>query len=87
MESGDVFTIEDSLTMIRLWNTIDVCRLGPTDKLYQRYSDKFFPGYVEPLSKNLHALPTKGMALYSKDYDIYIGGRPHANSQYLLKIK
>lgn len=84
MESDSQMSIEDYVTMTRLWNTIEFRRLGATDPLFQRYADAFFPGYVERISKSLDALPTKGMALYSKQYDIYIGGKPHPRSQFKL---
>ena len=85
MESANEMTTEDYITMIRLWNTIEFCQLAPTDSLYHRYYAAFFPAYVERISKNLNAQPTKGMALYSKEYDIYLGGKPHPRSQYKLE--
>jgi len=87
MEAASAMTIEDYIIMVRLWNTIDVFQLAASDALYKLYADAFFPAYAELISKALHALPTKGMALYSKEYDIYIGGNPHANSQYKLTKK
>lgn len=85
MESGDEMTIKDYVTMTRLWNTIEFRRLGSKDAIFHRYAAAFFPAYVERISKSLNALPTKGMALYSKEYDIYLGGKPHAHSQYKLE--
>ncbi len=75
---------EDLITMIRLWNTIEFDQLGPKEALFQSFADAFFPSYAERASIVLHALPTKGMALYSKEHDIFIGGTPHPNSQYRL---
>ncbi len=80
---GDAFAEDDYVAMVRLWNTIDLYALADTDDLYGRYADAFFPGTVERASHALDALPTKGMALYSSKHDLYIGGKPHANSQYL----
>jgi len=85
MKSGHEMTKEDYVTMIRLWNTIEFRRLGPKDPLFHRYAAAFFPGYVERISKSLNAQPTKGMALYSKEYDIYLGGKPYPTSQYRLE--
>lgn len=85
MESAAPMATDDYVTMTRLWNTIEFRRLGPTDPLFQRYAAAFFPGYVERISKSLDAQPTKGMALYSKKYDLFIGGRPHAGSQFKLE--
>lgn len=83
MLRDDAFADDDYVAMVRLWNTIDLYALADADALYRRYADAFFPGTVERASNALDALPTKGMALYSSAYDLYIGGKPHANSQYL----
>ncbi len=80
---GDAFEGDDYVAMVRLWNTIDLYALADADALYRRYADAFFPGTVERASQALNALPTKGMALYSSAHDVYIGGKPHANSQFL----
>ena len=83
MLRDDAFADDDYVAMVRLWNTIDLYALVDADELYRRYADAFFPGTVERASNALDALPTKGMALYSSAHDLYIGGKPHANSQYL----
>ena len=80
-------TAEDYVTLIRLWNTIDLRRLSQQDSLYHDFAKAFYPAYAERIVKHLHAIPSKGMALYSKEYDIYLGGKPHANSQYRLEGK
>jgi hypothetical protein len=82
MESGRELSATDYLTMTRLWNTILFRRLESADELFHRYAKAFFPEYIEPISKSLNAQPTKGMALYSKEHDIYIGGKPHHHSQF-----
>ena len=83
MLRDNAFADDDYVAMVRLWNTIDLYALADADELYRRYADAFFPGTVERASNALDALPTKGMALYSSAHDLYIGGKPHANSQYL----
>jgi len=85
MNAGGEMDAEDYVTMARLWNTIEFSHLNQTDDLYQEYYRVFFPGYVERVSERLDAIPTKGMALYSKEYDLYLGGQPHANSQYAIR--
>jgi hypothetical protein len=80
----DDFDQDDFIAMVRLWNTIDLSDLAKTDEVYRDYVSAFFPGMVERATHALNALPTKGMALYSKQYDVYIGGKSHANSQYRL---
>lgn len=73
---------EDYVTMIRLWNTIEFGRLRQEDPLFGRFAAAFFPATVQRATEVLGATPTKGMALYARAHDVYLGGRPHANSQY-----
>jgi hypothetical protein len=80
----DDFDQDDYIAMLRLWNTIDLSDLAKTDEVYRDYASAFFPGMVERATHALNAVPTKGMALYSKQHDVYIGGKPHGNSQYRL---
>ena len=85
MEAGDEMTAEDYVKMTRLWNTLLFGKPCAKDDLFGRYAAAFFPAYVERVSKSLNAQPTKGMALYSKEHDIYLGGTPHPGSQYKLE--
>jgi hypothetical protein len=87
MKKNAALEAEDFITMTRLWNTITFQRLGKKDELFSNYADLFFPAYVERIARVLEALPTKGMALYSKSYDLYLGGQPHQHSQYRLERK
>lgn len=84
MRSGAELDADDYVIMTRLWNTIDGRRMEEDNETYRDYQEAYFPECVARASKSLGALPTKGMALYSKQYDLYIGGKPHANSQYRL---
>jgi hypothetical protein len=74
----------DYHTMIRLWNTIENERLGDQDSLFRRYASAFFPAHVERAAQRLGAYPTKGMALYSEAYDVYLGNPSHAPSRYRI---
>jgi hypothetical protein len=85
MQSGVPMETNDYITMTRLWNTIERDRLVHTDELFRRYYAAFFPGFVERVEKALGAIPTKGMALYSREHDLYLGGKPHANSAYRIE--
>ena len=78
-------TVEDCITMARLWNTIESAQLAGDDELYRRYHSVFFPSRIDRVAKCLNALPTKGMALYSKEHDLYIGGPPHPRSRYSVR--
>jgi len=84
IRSGDELDVEDIVTMTRLWNTMAWSGIDKTDEIYSDYNREFFPDYVRKASTMLGALPSKGMALYAKEYDLFIGGKPHANSQYRL---
>lgn len=84
MDSDKEMSPEDYVTMTRLWNTIELRQLSQSDALFRHYSEAFFPAYVERISRSLNAYPTKGMALYSKEYDLFLGGKPHPRSQYKL---
>ena len=75
---------EDYVTMIRLWNTIEFGRMRGEDPLFDRFAAAFFPAQVGRANDILGATPSKGMALYSREHDVYLGGRPHANSQYRI---
>lgn len=83
--ANDELDTDDFVTMTRLWNTISVNYLEESDPLYGDFATAFFPDYVRRASHALGALPTKGMALYAKEYDLFIGGPPHENSQYQLR--
>src|SRR5262245_9803931 len=85
MEAGDQMSADDYVTMTRLWNTIEHDRLVERDEIFQRYYATFFPAYVARVERALGAITTKGMALYSRDYDLYLGGKPHANSLYRIQ--
>jgi hypothetical protein len=84
MDAGQELSAADYYTMIRLWNTIESERLGGRDPLFKRYASTFFPTHVERAAQCLGAYPTKGMALYSKEYDVYLGSVSHAPSRYRI---
>jgi hypothetical protein len=84
MGANDEFGADDYVAMTRAFNTIEKLHLAASDDLYQRFRQTYFPGYVQRASLALHALPTKGMALYSRERDIFIGGPVHQGSQYHL---
>lgn len=80
--SNDTMKLEDAVDMVRIYNTIshNVSLLKEDNN--SKYVKLFFGKHSEEASHLLKALPTKGMAYYSKDYDLYIGGPPHTNSKY-----
>jgi hypothetical protein len=84
MEAGSDMSTDDYVIMTRLFNTIAFGQLVQRDEIFRRYHAAFFPRYVAPIQQALDATPTKGMALYAKDHDLYLGGKPHANSMYRI---
>jgi hypothetical protein len=80
----DSLTVDDYVTMVRLFNTIELGRLRREDPLLDRYATAFFPGHVATAAGVLGLTPTKGMALYSAGHDLYLGGPPHTNSRYSI---
>lgn len=73
---------DDFVTMIRLFNTIEI--LHSSDLTYVKFRDLFFPNYIPKASKAINATLSKGMCYYSKEFNIYIGGKPHQNSQFFI---
>ncbi len=84
MDRGMSFSTGDYITMIKLFNTIGADRLAADDPLFARYVGAFFPSQVEPAAQRLGAVATKGMALYSREHDLYIGGPAHDPSRYRI---
>jgi hypothetical protein len=85
MDANEDMDVKDYITLTRIWNTILFNSLGQKDELFNCYSTVYYPKYMERISRSLGALPTKGMALYSKEYDLFIGGKPHFHSMYKLE--
>jgi hypothetical protein len=84
LEQGEDLSADDYITAVRLFNTIEHDRRAESDELCARYASAFFPAHVDPAAKRLGAVLTKGMALYSPEYDLYIGGPRHSRSEYQI---
>lgn len=87
MKKEEAFEADDFITMTRIFNTITHSRFPKSDKVYEEFAAAFFPAYVERIARLLGAVPTKGMALYSRTYDLYVGGPVHEHSQYHVEKK
>jgi hypothetical protein len=85
METDEEMSLSDYIAMIRLWNTVEKLHLREGDPIFDRYASAFFPQHIERAARLLGAQPTKGMALYSKQHDIYLGGPRHAHSEYRIE--
>jgi hypothetical protein len=79
----DTIAKADFITMIRLYNTITFRHLP--DKKYRQFKALFFSADLAKEEKAIGAKLSSGMCLYSKELDLYIGGRPHQNSQFKIE--
>jgi hypothetical protein len=75
-------TADDYVALVRLWNTIQWQRPSASEDRIAAFEARFFPDEVAAVTNALDMTPTKGMALYSRERDLYLGGEPHANSMY-----
>lgn len=81
--NGSLNTI-DLIVIVRIYNTLIERNLKDEKGIYQKFSRLFSAKYIEIAANNLEATVTKGMCYYSKKYDLYIGGKPHQNSMYII---
>jgi len=74
-------SIKEQITLVRLVNTIDHYNLSGDNK---KLLDLFYQNIFANTLKELEADPWKGGCQYSQKYDLFIGGKPHQNSQYRI---
>lgn len=79
---GAALTADDYVAMVRLWNTIKWRPPAGGEAPAAAFEAQFFPREIETVTNMLDLTPSKGMALYSRERDLYLGGPPHANSLY-----
>lgn len=84
-DSNDSLSIDDYIILTRIWNTIEINNLNDENKLYNEIVEKYYPKIFEEATKLMKAKLSKGMAMYSEEYDLWFGGRPHGNSQFKIK--
>lgn len=75
---------EEHVTLVRLLNTIQSNKLENKQEKFKKFTELYRLEYMSQSISTLEATLTKGMAWYSKAHDIYIGGKPHQNSQFKL---
>jgi hypothetical protein len=79
------FTPKDYIEMVRLFNTIgdsDLKNIG----YYRMYYEVFLVMYNKPAGKALDVKMMKGLSMYSRKYNIWIGDRPFGNNNSSFKI-
>jgi hypothetical protein len=75
-------TDDDYVAITRLWNTIQRRRPAANEERMAAFEARVFPSEVPTVSQALGMELSKGMALYSRERDLWLGGAPHANSMY-----
>jgi len=73
---------DDYVAITRLWNTIQHGPPPGDEEKMAAFQARVFPAEVQTVTQALGMELSKGMALYSADRDLYLGGAPHANSMY-----
>lgn len=85
MKRAKDFSPLENVDMVRIWNTIESKHLAPTDEIFRDYAKLYVAEFLAESARKLEATVSKGMCFYSKKYDLYIGGKPHWNSEYTLE--
>lgn len=75
MMNGSKFNTKEYIDMVRVYNTIGWSFSTPANQ-YRLFYDAFLVVYTRPAAKRLQAGLSKGMSLYSKKYNLYIGDGP-----------
>ena len=76
---------DDYVAITRLWNTIQHRPPSGDEEKMAAFQARVFPAEVQTVTETLGMELSKGMALYSADRDLYLGGPPHANSMYAVQ--
>lgn len=85
MEAGSPkFSTDELVTMTRIWNTIESQHLNDQNDLYAKFCTAYYPTFFKDACEKTSAVLSKGMAMYSESYDLWLGGAPHENSQYRI---
>jgi hypothetical protein len=85
MGDWTTFKPNDYIEMIRLYNTIGDSYLLKVD-YYRMYYEIFLVMYLKRAAQSLDAKLSKGMAMYSKKYNLWIGDEPLGNDISRFKI-
>lgn len=82
---GDRFSGNDFITPVRIWNTVNAAGLYDKPGPYKEFYDLFYPDLFRLAASELNTVLTKGMAFYSREHDLWLGGKLNANSYFSLK--
>jgi hypothetical protein len=84
MSAAETFGVDDLLFMTRAWNTIEWQKLQNSNEDYRHFCTLYYPDFFKLAAEKTRATLSKGMAMYSKEYELWLGGAPHAHSQFKL---
>lgn len=85
MEAGsENFSTDELVTMTRIWNTIESQHMRDQNDSYSKFCTAYYPTIFNEACEKTSAVLSKGMAMYSASYDLWLGGAPHENSQYRI---
>lgn len=76
MDNHDIFTTEKSITMVKVYNTIHQTFIAndiERESFIADYKKIFLKEYLAQINRQLECSYGKGMTVYSKKYDLYVG--------------
>jgi len=85
MSDWTKFNKQDYIDMVRVYNTIGGF-LPIKNDFYKMFYCVFLVMYEKPAAKELDAGLSKGMAMYSKKYNLWIGDVPLGNNNSRFKV-
>jgi hypothetical protein len=89
MDKNEQVSTENAVKMIKLYNTMAYESIN-SDRLYKdfvaAFIKKFDKDYLVKLSEQLGYTYGKGMTIYLKQYDLYIGGSMHYRCEDIFTV-
>ena len=85
MSEWTKFNTGDYIEMVRVYNTIGG-NLPIKNDFYKTYYTVFLVMYSKSVAKELDAGLSKGMAMYSKKYNLWLGDVPLGNDSSRFKV-
>jgi hypothetical protein len=83
IKEGNISSIDEHIIVIRIINTLN--QSSYFDSTYKELINLYYINIFDKSVFLLQATPWKGGCYYSNKYDIFIGGKRHQNSKYLVK--
>lgn len=84
MRARRTMNLAETITMVRLFNTILVNYPESSEEPMKSFRELFWKNYLLQSVSLLNASVTKGMGYYAKEYDLYIGGPDVTSSRFIV---